>query len=73
MQTLYWHDYETWGIDPSIDRPCQFAGVRTDEALNIIEEPLRLYCQPAVDILPNPEACLITGISPQKAQQEGLI
>ncbi len=73
MHTLYWHDYETWGIDPSIDRPCQFAGVRTDEDLNIIEEPLRLYCQPPVDILPTPEACLVTGISPQKAQQEGLI
>ncbi|HMW47888.1 MAG TPA: exodeoxyribonuclease I, partial [Cellvibrionaceae bacterium] len=73
MHTLYWHDYETWGIDPSIDRPCQFAGVRTDEDLNIIEEPLRLYCQPAIDILPNPEACLVTGIAPQKAQQEGLI
>jgi len=73
MHTLYWHDYETWGIDPSIDRPCQFAGVRTDEDLNIIEEPLRLYCQPAVDILPNPEACLVTGIAPQKALQEGLI
>lgn len=73
MQTLYWHDYETWGIDPSIDRPCQFAGVRTDEDLNIIEEPLRLYCQPAPDILPTPEACLVTGISPQKALQEGLI
>ena len=39
MHTLYWHDYETWGIDPSIDRPCQFAGVRTDEDLNIIEGP----------------------------------
>jgi exodeoxyribonuclease-1 len=73
MHTLYWHDYETWGIDPSIDRPCQFAGVRTDEDLNIIEEPLRLYCQPAIDILPTPEACLVTGIAPQKALQEGLI
>jgi exodeoxyribonuclease-1 len=73
MKTLYWHDYETWGIDPSVDRPCQFAGVRTDENLTIIEQPLRLYCQPAVDILPTPEACLITGISPQKAQQDGLV
>lgn len=73
MQTLYWHDYETWGINPSIDRPCQFAGVRTDEDLNIIEAPLRMYCQPAPDILPNPEACLVTGIAPQKALAEGLI
>jgi exodeoxyribonuclease I len=72
MQSIFWHDYETWGADPSVDRPCQFAGVRTDEALNLLGEPVRLYCQPAPDVLPNPEACLITGIAPQKAQQEGL-
>ena len=28
--TFYWHDYETFGINPSIDRPSQFAGLRTD-------------------------------------------
>lgn len=73
MTTLYWHDYETWGIDPAIDRPAQFAGVRTDEQLNIIGDPLVIYCQPPDDVLPHPEACLVTGISPQKAQQEGLV
>ena len=30
VQTFYWHDYETWGADPRLDRPCQFAGLRTD-------------------------------------------
>ena len=72
MGTFYWHDYETWGTDPSVDRPAQFAGVRTDEELNIVGEPLRLYCRPAPDILPHPEACLVTGIAPQKAMNEGL-
>lgn len=72
MNTLYWHDYETWGIDPSIDRPSQFAGVRTDEELNIIGEPLVLYCRPPADVLPHPEACLVTGIAPQKALNEGV-
>lgn len=72
MNTLYWHDYETWGANPSLDRPCQFAGVRTDEQLNILGEPLQLYCQPTPEVLPQPEACLITGIAPQKALQEGL-
>ncbi|MBX2808273.1 MAG: exodeoxyribonuclease I [Cellvibrionaceae bacterium] len=71
MNSLYWHDYETWGISPSRDKPVQFAGVRTDEQLNIIGEPLMLYCKPTVDCLPNPEACLVTGITPQKAQQAG--
>jgi exodeoxyribonuclease-1 len=70
--TLYWHDYETWGEIPAVDRPSQFAGVRTDEDLNIIAEPLMIYCQPAVDVLPKPEACLITGLLPQVAQAKGL-
>lgn len=72
MTTLYWHDYETWGEDPSIDRPSQFAGIRTDTELNIIGPPLMLYCQPSRDFLPKPEACLITGITPQKALAEGV-
>lgn len=70
--TLYWHDYETFGIDPKRDRPVQFAGIRTDEELNIIGEPLLIYCRPANDFLPDPQACLVTGIAPQLALQEGL-
>ena len=70
--TLYWHDYETFGIDPSRDSPSQFAGVRTDENLNIIGEPLTLFCQPPIDRLPFPQACLITGITPQHALEEGV-
>ncbi|MGH8474260.1 MAG: exonuclease domain-containing protein, partial [Methylococcales bacterium] len=70
--TLYWHDYETFGTDPAWDRPAQFAGLRTGEDLEIIAEPLVLYCKPADDMLPNPEACLITGITPQLASRKGL-
>ena len=70
--TFYWHDYETFGIDPSKDRPSQFAGLRTDENLNPMGEPLVIYCQPQKDILPSPQACLVTGITPQLAQQNGL-
>lgn len=73
MSSFYWHDYETWGATPSIDRPSQFAGVRTDTDLNIIGEPLVIYCRPPRDILPWPEACLITGIRPQHAEQHGLV
>ncbi|MBB3169364.1 exodeoxyribonuclease I [Simiduia aestuariiviva] len=72
MNSLYWHDYETWGANPAQDRPAQFAGIRTDEALNIIGEPLMIYAKPTEDLLPHPEACLITGITPQRAQAEGV-
>ncbi|RYY03558.1 MAG: exodeoxyribonuclease I [Gammaproteobacteria bacterium] len=70
--TLYWHDYETWGEVPAQDRPSQFAGVRTDENLNIVGEPLMIYCKPAPDTLPKPDACLITGLTPQVALAKGL-
>ncbi|MEQ1559172.1 MAG: exodeoxyribonuclease I [Methyloglobulus sp.] len=70
--SLYWHDYETFGIDPKRDRPSQFAGVRTDIDLNIIDDPLVVYCKPPADYLPHPEACLLTGISPQLAEAKGV-
>ncbi|NAW88764.1 exodeoxyribonuclease I [Photobacterium halotolerans] len=70
--TLFWLDYETFGANPSVDRPCQFAGVRTDMDFNVIGEPLVIYCQPPSDYLPSPEACLITGITPQEAMEKGL-
>ncbi len=70
--TLYWHDYETFGADPKRDRPAQFAGLRTDEALNEIGEPLVIYCKPPRDLLPHPDACLLTGITPQQADEQGL-
>lgn len=50
----------------------QFAGIRTDAQLNIIDEPVMFYCRPADDFLPHPDACLITGITPQDALREGL-
>ncbi len=71
--SFYWHDYETWGTDPRRDRPAQFAGLRTDAQLNPIGEPLVIYCKPASDMLPQPEACMVTGITPRKALTEGVI
>ncbi|MBE9560937.1 MAG: exodeoxyribonuclease I [Proteobacteria bacterium] len=70
--TIYWYDFETFGIDPKYDRLSQFAGIRTDEDLNIISDPLTLYCKPADDCLPDPGACMITGITPQKALADGI-
>ena len=72
MKTYYWHDYETFGIDPQKDRPAQFAGLRTDEDFNVIDDPLVIYCKPSDDYLPNPDACLITGITPQLAKLKGV-
>lgn len=70
--SFYFYDFETFGTHPAKDRPCQFAGVRTDKDFNIIDEPLVIYCQPTNDYLPDPMACLITGITPQVALEKGL-
>ena len=70
--TFFWHDYETFGAVPRMDRPSQFAGIRTDMDLNEVGEPVMLYCQPAPDYLPSPTACLITGITPQQCLEQGV-
>ncbi|HEX8957314.1 MAG TPA: exodeoxyribonuclease I [Burkholderiaceae bacterium] len=70
--TFYWHDYETFGAQARRDRPSQFAGIRTDAELNEIGEPLMVYCKPAPDFLPDPQSCLITGITPQICLERGV-
>ena len=70
--TLFWHDYETWGVEPRFDRPSQFAGIRTDLELNILDEPVMLYCKPARDYLPHPMSAIVTGMTPQQIDEQGL-
>jgi exodeoxyribonuclease-1 len=72
MNSLLAYDYETTGMDPVRDRPVQFACLRLDMDLNVIGTPTTLYCQPAPDHLPDPQACLLTGITPQRCQEVGL-
>ena len=72
QHTFLWHDYETFGANTRRDRPAQFAAVRTDAGLNEIGEPMMWYCRPAPDFLPVPEACLITGITPQYCLAHGI-
>ncbi|WP_457670444.1 exodeoxyribonuclease I [Thiolapillus sp.] len=70
--SFYWHDYETWGTDPRKDRAVQFAGLRTDLDFNPIGAPLMVYAAPADDMLPQPAACMVTGITPQAAREKGV-
>ena len=70
--TFLWHDYETFGAQPRRDRPAQFAAIRTDAELNEIGEPIMIYCRPANDFLPDPQSCLITGITPQTCLENGI-
>lgn len=70
--SFLWHDYETFGAQARRDRPAQFAAIRTDAELNEIGEEIMLYCQPANDFLPDPQSCLITGITPQLCLERGI-
>ena len=70
--TFLFHDYESWGINTRFDFPNQFAAIRTDLDLNIIEKPVSFYSQIPNDYVPHPMACLVTGITPQKTLRDGL-
>ena len=71
QHSFLFHDYETFGTSPSLDRPSQFAAIRTDEDLNIVGEPEVFYCRLADDYLPQPQAVMVTGITPQEANAKG--
>jgi len=70
--TFFWHDYETFGVNPKLARPAQFGGIRTNAEFEPIDDPISLYCAPTIDLVPSAESCLITGITPQHAAREGL-
>lgn len=70
--TFFIYDYESFGISPASDRPAQFAGIRTDMDFNIIGEPVMFFCKQTPDYLPSPEAVMVTGITPQQCNAEGL-
>src|SRR5690606_13306956 len=70
--SFLFYDLETFGADPRRSRIAQFAAVRTDSELQLVDDPVSLFVQPADDLLPSPTATLITGITPQQALREGL-
>ncbi len=71
-QSFFWYDLETSGISPRSARIMQFAGQRTDMDLNPVGDPANLLVKLSEDTLPDPEAVLLTGITPQATLQDGL-
>ena len=70
--TFFWYDLETFGLNPFYDRIAQFAGQRTDMDLNPIGDPVILYCRLSADYIPDPAACMVTGITPRIVKDKGL-
>jgi len=70
--TFFWYDLETTGTDPSTDRIVQFAGVRTDLSLTEIGEPIETFVHWPIDVLPDPSACAVTGLTPQRVNRSAM-
>ena len=70
--SFYWYDLETSGIEPRWDRILQFAGLRTGPDLEPAGDEFVTYIQLPDDVLPDPDAALVTGITPQRTRQEGI-
>lgn len=70
--SFFFYDLETSGIDPRAARIMQFAGQRTDMNLNPIGEPVNVMIKLTPDVLPEPDAVLLTGITPQQTLVDGL-
>jgi exodeoxyribonuclease-1 len=71
VQTFFFYDLETSGFDPKRQRIMQFAGQRTTMNLEPIGEPLNILVALTEEVLPDPGAIMITGITPQKTREEG--
>jgi exodeoxyribonuclease-1 len=70
-KTFFFYDLETSGLNARESRIMQFAGIRTDMDLNQIGESVNMLVKLNDDVLPSPEASLITGITPQQTTSDG--
>lgn len=72
QESLLFYDLETSGFNPREQRIMQFAGQRTDINLQPIGEPHNYLLKLTDDVLPDPDAILVTGITPQKTKHDGM-
>lgn len=70
--SFFFYDLETSGFSPRAARIVQFAGQRTDMSLKPIGKPVNHLIKLTPDVLPSPDAVLVTGITPQRTLAEGL-
>lgn len=70
-KTFFFYDLETSGLSARESRVMQFAGIRTDMDLNQIGEPYDILVKLNDDVLPSPEALMVTGITPQQTVSDG--
>ncbi len=72
MASFYFYDLETSGFAPRTARIMQFGGQRTDLNLKPIGEPDNILIKMPEDVLPDPDAVLVHGITPQTTRADGV-
>ncbi|MCR3756495.1 MAG: exodeoxyribonuclease I [Candidatus Westeberhardia cardiocondylae] len=70
--TFVIYDYEMFGKNPTFDKPAQFSSIRINKKFEQIEKTKTFFCRLPIDYFPDPEAVLITGITPQKSFSQGI-
>jgi exodeoxyribonuclease-1 len=70
--SFFFYDLETSGFNPRRARIMQFAGQRTDMELKPVGEPVNVLVKLTDDVVPDPDAVLVTGITPQQTIADGL-
>lgn len=70
--SFFFYDLETSGVNPREARIVQFAGQRVDLDLKPTGKPFNYLIALSEDVLPDPRAVLVTGITPQQTRAEGI-
>src|SRR5262245_14909502 len=70
--SFFFYDLETSGFNPSTSRIMQFAGQRTDLKLEPLGQTVNVLIKMTPDVVPDPDAVLVTGITPQQTIAEGV-
>src|SRR5665213_4460728 len=70
--SFFFYDLETSGFNPRGARVMQFGGQRTDLELKPVGEPVNVLIKLTPDVLPDPDAVLVTGITPQQTLADGV-
>ena len=70
--SFFFYDLETSGFNPRDARIMQFAGQRTDMQMNPVGEPVNVLIKMTDEIVPEPDAIMITGITPQATIADGM-
>lgn len=70
-KSLLFYDLETSGLNMCFDQPLEFACIRTDLDLNELERT-HFFIKLRDDVIPSPEAALITGFDALNEPEEAL-